>query len=160
MRPTGSPELVFQRRLRVVRRVIDDGVSQAQAAREGRVSTVSVCTWVALYRQGGQDALRVKSPPGRPRGLTDKQARDVVRCILRGAKAHGWETDLWTLPRIAQLIKQRHRVDYHPDHLSRLMRQWKLSWQKPATCPIERDQTAIDHWIAHDWKRIKKKSRG
>lgn len=160
MRPTGSPEALFQRRLRVVRRVVDDGVSQAQAAHEEDVSPVSVCTWVALYREGGEDALRVKSPPGRPRELIDKQARDIVKCIARGAKAFGWDTDLWTLPRVARLIKQRHGVDYHPDHLSRLMRQWGLSWQKPATRPVERDQAAIDHWVAHDWKRIKKRPGG
>jgi transposase len=158
MRPEGSPQQLFQRRLDAVRQVVVHKRKQVDVARQFDVHPSNLNVWVRKFRAGGEEALRVKSPPGRPPRLTDAQVRDIVQCILRGARANGFETDLWTLPRIARLIKKRHGITYDVDHLSRLMRSWGLSWQKPATRPIERDQRAIDHWVGHDWPRIKKKS--
>jgi transposase len=161
MRPKGTPQQLYERRREAVKQVVQRRRPQVQVARESNVHPATLCEWVRLYRQGGAAALRVKSPPGRPAGLSEKQARDVVECVVvRGAKACGFDTDLWTLPRIARLIERRHGVSYDVDHLSRLVRSWGLSWQKPATRPIERDAAAIDRWLKRDWPRIKKKSRG
>lgn len=160
MRPQGTPEQLYQRRLDAVRLVEHGGLSQARVARDLGVSRASICAWVKLYRDGGEQALRVKSPTGRPSELSDEQVEDIRRCVLEGPLLHGWTTDLWTLPRVAQLIKRRHKVSYHPDHLSRLMREWDQSWQKPLARPVERDQGRIDAWLGHDWRRIKKKPAG
>jgi transposase len=160
MRPRGTPQQLYERRRDAVRQVIDRERPQAEVAREIGVHPATLCAWVGLYRDGGAAALRVKSPPGRPPGLDEAQVRDVVEHVLRGARACGFDTDLWTLPRIARLIERRHGVSYDVDHLSRLVRSWGLSWQKPATRPIERDDAAIDRWLKRDWPRIKKKSRG
>ena len=159
MRTKGNAEELFQRRLKVVRRVEDDGLTQAAAAAEAGVHRNSVGAWCRAHAAGGAAALRgVHSPPGRPPGLSPRQVRDVVRCIVeRGAKRCGFDTDLWTLPRIARLIEQRHGVRYDVDHLSRLVRRWGLSWQRPDTKPFERDEAKIQHWLTHDWPRIKKK---
>ena len=156
------------RRRAAVAQVLDLKRKQVEVAAEFGVHPATLCAWVKLHRRGGAAAMRVKSPPGRPPGLTPgltrAQVRDVVRCVLRGAKACGFDTDLWTLPRIARLIQKRHghggRKAYDPDHLSRLARAWGLSWQRPATRPLERDQATIDRWLARDWPRIKKKSAG
>jgi len=44
-----------------------------------------------------------------------------VACLLKGASAFGFAADLWTCPRIAQLIEKRYRVHYHVDAIPRLM---------------------------------------
>jgi transposase len=161
MRPKGSPQQLFQRRCDAVLQVVDRKRKQRDVAAEFKIHPATLCSWVKMYRLGGgAQALQVKSPPGRPAGLDEAQVRDVVACILRGARACGFDTDLWTLPRVGRLIQKRHGVKYDRDHLSRLVRSWGLSWQKPATRPIERNQQTIDHWLRHDWPRIKKKSAG
>lgn len=160
MRPKGNPQELFERRRKAVLQVVEHKRAQAEVARELGVHPNSINAWVQLYRDGGIAALRVRNPPGRPRALSDAQAKDVVACILKGPKACGFDTELWTLPRIARLIEERHQVKYDVDHLSRLMRSWGLSWQKPATRPIERNEQAIAHWLKHDWRSIKKKRRG
>src|SRR5687768_5525252 len=103
MRPEGTPEQLTRRRLNAVRQVVDSERTQADVAREVGVHPNTLCNWVKLYRAGGADALAVKSPPGRPPGLTRTQVADVVRHVLRGPKACGFDTELWTLPRIAAL---------------------------------------------------------
>jgi transposase len=156
MRPEGTPEQLTRRRLGAVRQVVGAGRTQAGVAREAGVHPNTLCNWVKLFRAGGAAALAVKSPPG----LGKRQVADVVRQVLRGARACGFDTDLWTLPRIAKLIERRHGVRYDADHLSRLARAWGLSWQKPALRPLERDEAAVGRWLARDWPRVKKKSPG
>jgi transposase len=45
----------------------------------------------------------------------------LVACLLKGATALGFGTDLWTCPRIARLIQERYGVHYHVDAIPRLM---------------------------------------
>jgi len=160
MRPPGTPEALTRRRVDAVHRVVDDQESIGDVAEDIGVHRNSLSGWIKLFRQGGDAALAVRTPPGRPSELSEAQVKDVVQHVLKGALACGFETDLWTLPRIARLIKQRHGVQYDPDHLSRLVRAWNLSWQKPRTRPVERDDQVIDRWLKRDWPRIKKKSAG
>jgi transposase len=160
MRTPGSVEELTRRRVNAVHRVVVDKVSIGQAADEAGVHRNSVSTWIRLFRDGGEAALQVRTPPGRPSELDARQISDVVRQVLKGAKTCGFETDLWTLPRIAKLIEQRHGVCYDVDHLSRLARSWGLSWQKPRKRPIERDEQVVEQWVAVQWPRIKKKSAG
>jgi len=160
MRTPGTVEELTRRRVTVVRRVLVDKISIGQAAAEAGVHRNSVSEWLRLLRVGGEAALQAHSPPGRPAELDSSQVADVTRQILKGAKACGFETDLWTLPRIARLIEKRHGVGYDVDHLSRLVRSWGFSWQKPRRQAVERDEEAIKQWVDEQWPRIKKKSAG
>ena len=76
--------------------------------------------------------------------------------LLKGAKANGFPTDLWTCPRIAQVIEARYGVHYHVDHIVRLMASLGFSAQKPEKQAAERDEERIARWVALDWLRIKK----
>jgi transposase len=158
MRTPGDSKTLLQRRIYAVRRVLEEKGSRAQVAAELGVHLNSIGLWVRLFRKGGPQALQIRVATGRPPKLNARQVRDVVQCVLRGAPHCGFDTDLWTLPRIAQLIKKRHGVELDVDHLSRLMRQWGLSWQKPARRPLERNEKAITQWVKRDWPGIKKKS--
>lgn len=158
MRPTGTVNELTQRRIDAVHRVIDDQEAVGDVADDISVHRNSLSAWLSLFRKGGDAALQVRTPPGRPCELSDKQVADIVQHVLKGALACGFETDLWTLPRVAQLIEQRHGVRYDPDHLSRLVRGWGLSWQKPHKRPIERNEQVIDQWLKQQWPGIKKKS--
>jgi len=41
---------------------------------------------------------------GRPATLNDSQRRQIVRKLMRGALANGFETELWTTSRVASVI--------------------------------------------------------
>lgn len=160
MRPSGSIEELTRRRIEAVHRVVDDKESIADVAEDLGIHRNSLSTWIGLFKQGGDAALQVRTPPGRPSALSDRQVKEIIALVLKGAKACGFETDLWTLPRIARLIQRRCGVLYDPDHLSRLVRAWGLSWQKPKTRPLERNEQVITQWMTKQWPRIKKKSAG
>jgi transposase len=116
--------------------------------------------WRDARRHGGEKALQVRFSPGRPWKLDKGQRKRLVRLLLQGAMAHGYRTNLWTTVRIAEVIQREFGVEYHRDHVGRLMHSLQWSPQKPERRALERDEEAIARWKRRDWPRIKKTLRG
>src|SRR5213075_20239 len=130
----------------------------AKAARQRRrlgTSPQNVSRWHAKWRQGGRVALAGPTRLGRPPRLSDSDWRRVERALLAGAQANGFDTDLWTLPRIAEVIWRTCGVSYHPGHVWWLLRRHRWSPQRPARRASERDEAEIARWRAEEWPRIK-----
>jgi transposase len=89
--------------------------------------------------------------------LTDRQRQDLIERLLAGAESQGFATNLWTCPRIRQLVAERYGVEYHVDHIPRLLQSLGFSSQKPHRRASERDEAAVHEWIERDWPRIKKR---
>ena len=70
--------------------------------------------------------MRAKPVPGRPCRLTSNDKRRLEALLLKGAQAAGYDTDLWTCPRVAEVIARRFGVSYHVDHVGRLLHD--LGW--------------------------------
>ena len=118
---TGSRKDAERRRLHGVA-LLDQGRSQAQVARELGVTPAAVSQWVKTRRRGGDLALKAKPHPGPRPKLTDSQRRRLVRRLEKGPRAHGYATDLWTLKRIAEVIRKRFGVDYDPSGVWHVLR--------------------------------------
>lgn len=131
-----------------------------QVAAHFGVSRRSVSDWQRQRREGGDDGLAASPPPGRPAKLNAAQRDELRRLLIAGPHACGFATDLWTCPRVQQLIQQRFGVTYHVDHLSRLLRRLGFTPQKPVRRAAERDEAEIERWVREDWPRIKKNRRG
>lgn len=155
MRPSGSGKELERRRFRAIA-MLREGLSAADVASRVGAHVVSVYRWAAMRRRGVK-AMRSRPTPGRPPKLTAEQKRELERILLEGAKAQGFPTDLWTCPRIAEVIRREFAVDYHVDHVVRLLHGLGWSPQKPQRRAVERDEKAIRSWIKRDWPRIKKK---
>jgi hypothetical protein len=76
--------------------------------------------------------------------------------LLQGAQAAGYPTDLWTCPRVADVIRSRFGVQYHADHVGRLLHSLGWSPQKPQRRAVERDEEQVQTWIKQEWPRVKK----
>src|SRR5262249_6950371 len=117
----------------------------------------TVRRWKAAFRVAGKAGLETKRAPGRASRLTSRQRRDLARRLVRGALSEGFPSDLWTCPRIAQVIQRRYGVSYHVDHLPKLMKSLGFSVQKPERQARERDEQAIRNWIERVWPSLKKR---
>jgi transposase len=149
-----SPTAARQRRLRAAR-LFAQGLPQAEVARRLGVSRQTASRWHARWRQGGRAGLAGPGRWGRPSRLSDADWGRVERALLRGAEAHGFDTDLWTLPRVAEVIWRLTGVSYHPGHVWWLLRRHHWSPQRPTRRAAERDEAEIARWRAEEWPRIK-----
>jgi len=60
---------------------------------------------------------------GRPPRLSRAQRARLERVLLKGPRAAGYPTELWTLARVAEVIRRLFGVRYHPSHVWRLLHQ-------------------------------------
>lgn len=156
MRPHGSAKQLECRRRQAIA-MVQEGLSRAEVARRLGVGSGTVTRWWQAYEYQGEEGLKAKPHPGPKPKLNGRQRRWLVQRLLKGAKAHGYTTDLWTCPRIAEVIERHYGVRYHIDHIPRLMALLGWSCQKPEKRAVERDEKAIQQWVARDWPRIKKR---
>jgi transposase len=126
-------------------------------ARQFGVSRQAASTWHAAWKTGGVSALQSRGPTGPTPRLSDDQLVHIEQALLQGTTAHGFAGELWTLDRIAEVIRRLTGVRHHPAHVWALLR-YRMGWtvQRPSRRAAERDQAAIDHWVKIDWPRIKK----
>jgi len=88
--------------------------------------------------------------------VSEEQRHAIEQALLDGPTAFGFSTELWTLPRVADVIQRTTGVVYHPGHVWRVLRQLGWSLQKPTTRARERDEAAIRGWVRQTWPRVKK----
>jgi transposase len=99
---------------------------------------------------------RLRFGVARPLKLDRTQRRRLVSLLLQGPM-HGYRTNLWTSARIAELIRNQFGIQYHRDHVGRLMHSLNWSPQKPERRALERDENAIERWqerLAADKKTL------
>ena len=77
------------------------GHTRAEVAHQLGVSRQSAHVWHARFTQGGVDALGSRGPTGPDPKLSAAQLARVEEALLAGAMANGFDTDLWTLERVA-----------------------------------------------------------
>lgn len=158
-RPKGSSDLLSDRRRRAFA-LLDQGCTLNEVGRLLVCAPSSVMRWRDARKRRGAEALTVRFSPGRPRKLTSQQRRRLLTVLLQGAIRRGYGTELWTTARIAEVIQSEFAVQYHPDHVGRLMRTLGWSHQKPERRALERNEQQIEQWKNAQWSRIKKTPRG
>lgn len=149
-------EQMTERRLAAVRLLRARRLSQAAIARELGVSRMTVTRWKQVLDRSGVRGLRRRRIPGRPSRLSPAHWRQLRRILRQGACRAGFETERWTLPRIARVIRRTFGVQYHPRSLGRALRAHGWTPQVPVARARERDEALIAAWLRQDWPRIKK----
>lgn len=141
-----------RRRHRAVRAVAA-GESRATVAKVLGVHYKTVARWV---REGQTPGGVVAKPRSRPApGLSDADLRKLEGLLAEGAKAHGWHNELWTAARVARVIGREFRLEYHPEHVRKILK-CRLGWtsQKPRRKARERDDKEVARWVGDEFPRI------
>jgi transposase len=131
-----------------------NAIAEALGVTEGAVSQ-----WLKKFREGGEEALREHWYEGPPFLLTEEQRAKIPDLLTRGAESYGFRGNVWTLPRVTVVIKREFGVDYHPSHVSRVLRDVGWTLQKPMRRAIQRNEPAIQKWREEEWPRIKTKQK-
>ena len=156
MRPKGSPAELEVRR-RIAGQLLLEGKSISEVARIVKASKSSVKQWKDALDRDGMDGLKAKPHPGAKPRLNSAKKKQLVRILLRGPQDAGYSTDLWTCPRVAQVIERKLGVKYHPAHVWKLLHGLGWTCQKPEHRARERDEAAIEAFRRKAWPRIKKR---
>jgi transposase len=143
------------RRLQAAR-LFARGESQGAVAKALGVTRVSAHHWFHAWKARGRSGLKGAGRAGRKPQLEAAQLATIERALRSGPRAQGFSTDLWTLPRVAEVIERLTGVRHHPGHVWRVLRGLGWSLQRPTRQAHERDEQAITEWKTRRWAQLKK----
>lgn len=156
MRSYGTSKQL-QKRRREAQRLLEKGCTVEQAAKRVGVTARSIYRW----RQEEKRQKKKKgASPGKPAFLSAAQIKRLEKELLRGAYAHGYSEDYWTLDRIGHVIWELFKVRYTTSGVWRLLDRMSWSCQKVQRLAIQRKDEAIANWMHYVWPRIKKAGAG
>lgn len=153
MRPIGTP-LELERRRRMAVERVEQGYTQISVARFLGINYRTMRRWHARFREEGEEGLAAKPHPGGKPKLTPRQQQCVLTWFRKNPKSFGFATELWTAPRVAQVIERKWGVKFHPRYLNHWLKQRGITPQKPERQARERNPRDIRRWLKHDWPRI------
>lgn len=155
VRPRRDFQVLEQRRQQAAK-LFRAGETLAFVARALHASRQSASRWYQAWKRGGLPALRAAGRAGRKPKLNLRQLQQVAHLLCQGARAHGFGTDLWTLPRVAAVIERQTGVRYHPGHVWKILGAMNWSLQRPARQARERNEEGVRQWVAERWPVVKK----
>src|ERR1700730_4024250 len=148
-------EALEGRRLKAAK-LLKAGWSQADVAREVGVHRQSVSRWASTLTEVGGAGLKASGGRGRKARLPPADLSKIEQALQLGPEALGYETGLWTLLRVAELIERECGVHYHPGHVWKILRRLKWSVQRPVGRAVERNEESIEQWKRVRWPKVKK----
>lgn len=156
MRPNGTPEELERRRRRAVA-LLKQGNSHRKVAEMVGASLGSIHRWKQMAA-AGESALAPIRHPGPPQRLSPEQYKKLEVLLLQGARAHGWDNELWTATRVNEVIRQHFGTEFHPEHARKILKV-RLGWssQRPERRARERNEEEIARWKREEWPVLKKR---
>jgi len=136
--------------------LFSQGESQAWVARRLKVSRQSVNRWYQQWKKGGAERLTGAGRAGRKPRLDGEQLRKVDAALRQGARQHGFDAELWTLPRVATVIERVTGETFHPGHVWKILGSLDWSVQKPTRQARERNADQVAYWVQQRWPELKK----
>lgn len=142
----GRPYSTFDSRVRAVQAVLD-GTPVTRVAVAYRTTRSTIHRWVARYHEAGDDrGLQRRPVSGRPRKLAGLRQYNLRRLVLAGATRYGFETDLWTVPRLRHVLTHRFAEPVSEDTVWRRLREAGLTWQTPERQYFQADPAVRERW--------------
>lgn len=134
---------------------VERGQPLGQVAQAYDVNRTTLFRWVQRFTMRGVSGLERRVGSGRPRLLAAFDMEAVNDIVLEPASLFGFETDLWTVGRLRQVIRERYGVTVSADTIWRRLRDAGFTYQKPERRYFEVNEEAREEWLRTEVPRIR-----
>lgn len=148
----------YEIRVRAVE-AVSRGLPVGEVADAYQVDRSTLFRWVIRHRANGHNGLVRKFGSGRPRLLADLDDSALWGIVLQPATKFGFETDLWTIGRVHQVVQEQYATTLSPDTIWRRLRDAGLTYQKPERQYFQVDEEARKEWMRVEAPKIRKTVR-
>lgn len=134
-------------------RLHESGHKQSEIADVLEVDQSVVSRVLQAHRSGASLAEKVNK--GAPCRLSGQQLSELGGLIQRGASYSGFESDHWSGPRLARLVRDRFGVAYSPSGILKVVQ--RMGFSKQRYRQKDRRQPGAHTWYEEKLPAIKKK---
>lgn len=139
---------------RAVRAVLQ-GQPLGQVAAAYGVDRTTLYRWVRRFEIGGEQGLQRKLGSGRPRLLPRFDVFALNDVLVEPASEFGFETDLWTVKRVRQVVQEHYGVAVSARTIWRRLRDAGFTYQKPERQYFELNEEEREEWMRTEAPRIR-----
>ncbi len=107
-----------------------EGMRRCEAARLAGFERQALRDAILAYNADGLEGLYDAPRPGRPCKLDEGQRRELVEVICAGPDIEAEGVSAYTLEDIAEIVRDRFGVSYHPEAMLKLIKRERMSRQK------------------------------
>jgi transposase len=115
--------------------------------------------WEKRYKEVGEKGLLRKPGSGRPRKLQNLSLNKLSKIIIKSAVSYGYDSDLWTIKRLQQVIKSSFKISVSKNTVWRRVREAGLTYQKPQKEYFQIDESLRKEWLKTVVPKIKRTVR-
>lgn len=141
-------------------KMFEKGSKKSEIAGKLGVTPTAVNQWYKAWEEGGVEALKSIGASGPRSELTPEKRKAFKGAILKGPRNFGYETDLWTLPRLQAVMKKVNGIVFSEVWIWHIVRDLGFTPQKPQVKARQRDEKAIKEWKEKTLPNLKKMGSG
>jgi len=136
----------------LVRKLRGEGMTQKKIAELLELDQ----SWVSRVLRMPEDRELPKWGGNRPSKLNEDQKKELIEMLEQGAEAFGYEGNVWSSKRIKALIADKFGVEYHTEHIPKLLKKLGFSYQKPKLQDVRRDPERVKEFAEKRLPELKK----
>src|SRR4051794_36038774 len=110
---------------------VESGQPPGPVARAYCVNRTTPVRWVRRFATGGRRGVQRRPGSGRPRPVAEFDSDALNDIVLGPASRFGFETDLWTVGRLRQVVREQYGATVSHDTVWRRLRDAGFTYQKP-----------------------------
>jgi len=137
--------------------VVEQNYPPSEVAKLFHINRSTLYDWLNWYRQNGDNALDTLKAPGKQPVITQEIERWLKRIILHSTPVdYGYDTELWTLKILADLLKQQHGITVYTSTIFNHLHRIGLSCQSPCYRSYSYDPDEVEFYLKKKWPTIQK----
>jgi transposase len=134
---------------------VEGGQPLGQVANAYGVDRTTLFRWVRRFATEGSHGLQRRPGSGRPRLLVTFDREALNDIVLEPASQFGFETDLWTVGRLRQVLVEHDGTTVSHDTVWRRLRDAGFTYQKPERRYFEVSEEARQEWLQNEAPAIR-----
>jgi transposase len=145
----------YETRRRAVE-AVERGVPKGKVAEAYGIDRGTLYRWMECFSRHGPEGLLRKCGSGRPRLLSHLNENELLKIVLGSPIEAGFESDLWTVGRLHQVVTEKYHVDVSKITIWRRLVEAGLTYQKPEREYYEMDEEARWKWRRYEIPKIRR----
>ncbi len=136
--------------------MLKKGKKQSVISKRLEVNRKTVYNWSVKLEQSGD--WHDRKQPGSKSKLTKDQKEKLKKIIDCDPRSYGYDTDLWTLKRISEVISREFDVSYNTTHIWRVLKNLGYSAQIPVAVAMEKNSEYVKEWLEKNYPEYMKEA--